>query len=311
MTGATTLMVAMTAVLPAGAAPGPSSHGYTWTAVNVPGSLVTEPLQINNEGVVVGVYSDGNGPNGFIERSGQYTTVNDPIGPSYLNGINDFGEIAGTVYPGSYSDGFIDVGGRFTTIQDPSADNSVGSGYGTEVVGINDFGQVVGTYMDSVGTLHGFIYSNGHYFTLNCPGAGTGFNPNSDAGSNGTVMSYVSSLGAISGSCITGASTGNYYYNFIYSNGHYTTLPYVPGATLTELSWVNDLGVSGGWYENSGGIWNGYTYNQGQFTTIVDPAGAYGIYPVGANDVGAMVGYYLDSDGNINGFLMTPNAFGH
>lgn len=52
----------------------------------------------------------------------------------------------------------------YTTLNDPLATN------GTAAAGINDFGQIVGVYNNNSGGLtHGFLYSNGHYTTLDDP----------------------------------------------------------------------------------------------------------------------------------------------
>jgi probable HAF family extracellular repeat protein len=41
----------------------------------------------------------------------------------------------------------------------------------TSAVGISESGQIVGDYQDSTGKLHGFLYSNGSYTTLDPPGS--------------------------------------------------------------------------------------------------------------------------------------------
>jgi probable HAF family extracellular repeat protein len=41
----------------------------------------------------------------------------------------------------------------------------------TYAYGINDDGQIVGYYSTSSGQQHGFVYSHGHYTTLNDPSA--------------------------------------------------------------------------------------------------------------------------------------------
>jgi len=44
----------------------------------------------------------------------------------------------------------------------------LGTGLGTEVLGINDAGEIVGNYNDATGW-HGFVYSGGAYTTLDDP----------------------------------------------------------------------------------------------------------------------------------------------
>ena len=54
----------------------------------------------------------------------------------------------------------------YTTFDDPLA-----TGGDTQAWGINDAGQIVGFYEDSSLKLHGFLYSNGTYTTLDDPSA--------------------------------------------------------------------------------------------------------------------------------------------
>ena len=81
---------------------------------------------------------------------------------------------------------------------------------------INNSGQIVGNYTDNNGTVHGFLYSNGTYTTLDNP-------------SGATVPLGINNLGQIVGEY--GDASGTVH-GFLYSNGTYTTLD-DPLANLT------------------------------------------------------------------------------
>jgi probable HAF family extracellular repeat protein len=65
--------------------------GYTFTEIEVPGSIDMSPDAINNLGQIVGTYTDdaGNG-HGFLEKGGKYVNV-DVAGALFTApaGIND------------------------------------------------------------------------------------------------------------------------------------------------------------------------------------------------------------------------------
>lgn len=71
--------------------------GSTFTSINVPGAVSTWATGINDQGEVVGYYSDGTHTYGFLESGGTYTSFNVPgATDTEANGINDAGEIVGT-----------------------------------------------------------------------------------------------------------------------------------------------------------------------------------------------------------------------
>jgi uncharacterized membrane protein len=75
-------------------------HGFVWdrgrlTRFDVPGSLATGALGINNAGQITGAYDDAAGRHhGFVLRRGRYTTIDGP-GRTVTDawGINDRGQI--------------------------------------------------------------------------------------------------------------------------------------------------------------------------------------------------------------------------
>ena len=61
------------------------------------------------------------------------------------------------------------LGYTFTEIYPPGA--APGTIVGSFSYGLNNLGQVVGGYQDSLGSLHGYIYTGGKYVTFDEPGA--------------------------------------------------------------------------------------------------------------------------------------------
>jgi len=80
-------------------------HGFTYldgkfTTVDFPGASSTVLQGINDEGVIVGQYTDGNGTSlhGFIDINGKFTSVDFAGNAGYgesVNGINNAGQIVG------------------------------------------------------------------------------------------------------------------------------------------------------------------------------------------------------------------------
>src|ERR1700730_6052841 len=68
----------------------------TYTQIDFPSALMTQPNGINAAGLVVGSYEDAAGGHGFLLQSGTYTTIDYPGAQySYGQGINDKGQIVG------------------------------------------------------------------------------------------------------------------------------------------------------------------------------------------------------------------------
>jgi probable HAF family extracellular repeat protein len=130
----------------------------------------TNPLGINNRGVIVGKHTDAAGVDHGFRRDtrGRFVTIDFPGGvPTQLNKINDHGEIVGRyeTIPGVYSfRGFLLTDGRLLRLDVP------GARY-TQPLGINNRGQVVGEYQTPDGTTHGFLWRKGRFATIDKPGA--------------------------------------------------------------------------------------------------------------------------------------------
>ncbi len=160
------------------------SHGYLfhqgrYTTLDDPkagsdsADMGTYPIGINQQGDIVGSYVDRAGAHhGFLLRQGRSTTLDAPraasakgtaCAGSAASGINRQGDIVGC-----YADrnlvlhGFLLHQGKYTVLDDPSAAKVHGPGEetqaGTIALGISERGAVVGTYVDSQGVSHGFLW---------------------------------------------------------------------------------------------------------------------------------------------------------
>ena len=131
--------------------------------------VLTFAFGVNDQGQIVGTYADSSGFHGFLDRDGQYTTLNDPLAianssfGTFAEGINDLGQVVGWYGNDSGAHGFLYSHGQYTTLNDP-----LGIGDDTFAYGVNNKGQIVGAYADNSG-VHGFLSSHGQYTTLNDP----------------------------------------------------------------------------------------------------------------------------------------------
>lgn len=172
-------------------------HGFVWqdgdfTTLDFPGSSYTLLSHITNWGHITGIYGIDGGPErGFVLRDGDFTTIDFP-GAFYtvVGGSDGLGRIVGS-YGADHNEsrGFLYVGGEFTTIDFPGAIH-------TRVNNRNILGLTVGNYSEESGfceaegivfVCHGFLLKNGHFRTLDAPGA------------ESTVISGVDLLGRVAG----------------------------------------------------------------------------------------------------------------
>ena len=118
---------------------------------------VNQLLGINDKGVAVGFYTDGNGVNHAYklnQSNGHFATILPPGASSATaTGINNNGDITGflTASDGAIV-GFLLKGSTYTEFAFPNSTN-------TMPFGINKYDQIVGSYIDSAGSMHGFLLS--------------------------------------------------------------------------------------------------------------------------------------------------------
>jgi uncharacterized membrane protein len=94
-------------------------------------------------------------------------------------------------------------------------------------------------------------------------------------------------------------------HGYLLSGGSFTTID-VPGATLTAVFGLNDLGDVVGSYIDADRARHGFLLSGGNYTTIdVDVPNATNNYATGINDAGQISGKF-DVDGTTRGFLAIP-----
>lgn len=276
-----------------------------FTSFDIPGSVMIFPLDINDNGAIVGRYGLAGHTHGFIrDQSGVISTIDVP-GSSFTvaGSINDSGAIAGWyTLPATPAvrHGFILRDGTFTTVDPP------GSQF-TNVLGINERGDVsgrfctvAGCHLVGSGGFHGFVYHDGEFTILDVPGAGE------------TDAFKMSASGMVAGGFV---DLGVSEQLFVYDNGAYDTFALPNGHPVTmDNGGINARGDIVGTYCSSAtlpcligptGV-HGFLISQGDMTPI-DVPGAVATAAAGINSRGDIVGFYSDATGAAHGFLRQRN----
>lgn len=230
-----------------------------------------------------------------------------------------------TLAPKARADGFELSGLSYTILNAPGAYAIPGQN-STVARAINDAGEIVGTFEDSTGTNHGFVYSGGAFSGLDFPGGDTTLSGINNAGQivgdslSGGFLFSGGSVTAITGpggialdprginneDQLVGDfvdSTGEH--GFIQTGSSFVPLNF-PGATVTAALAINDSGQVVGAYNNGQGEF-GFLYSGGLFTTIICPGSPDG-NALGINDTGVIVGDCI-AGGHDNGFLYAGGTY--
>jgi hypothetical protein len=137
--------------------------GGVATEFDPPGSTGTLPLDIADNGTIVGFFSNSTGTHGFIlPTSGTYTVVDVPGSTdTEILSIDTAGEVAGRFYSttAEHYMGFTMSGANIVTYQYPGAGD-------TEILRALPSGLLIGNYTDSNSVEHGFSYLPDAYSTL-------------------------------------------------------------------------------------------------------------------------------------------------
>lgn len=269
---------------------------YSDVSVNVSGALQTDSYAINDSGVIAGDYIDSAGvQHGMLMKGKQVVTIDDPdcaAGTLTFYGVNSTGVAAGQCYLNSTGllGALVWNKGKFTTLVPPDSTTANASG-------INDNGDVVGSYTDSSGQQHGFVYSNGKYAKLDPP---------SDAGETVAAWS-INNQGYVT---IYAASSAPQYSSYVTPDLGKTYIPFAysgAGPLGTVIHGINNKGgIDGTYYDASSGT-HGIAYYKGTFCTLDDPNSTAATRADGINDSFEMVGRYTDStSGATVGFSVVP-----
>jgi probable HAF family extracellular repeat protein len=150
-----------------------NTHGFEkdrdFTAVDMPGTTFNQLLGINNRNQAAGYFQDAAGlQHGYIRReNGDFEVLGDlKLPSSQATGIDDDGDVVGfeqSSPSATTSEGFLRTREGVKVLQFP------GSSF-TQALGVNNHDEVVGSYTDANGTMHGFRYRDGQYFSIDVPG---------------------------------------------------------------------------------------------------------------------------------------------
>jgi probable HAF family extracellular repeat protein len=185
------------------------ASAQTFTTIDFPGGFGTQPTAVNASGIIVGRYSDAtNHSHGFVLAAGKYVAVDVPNATdTELNWINPSGQIVGdyTTADGK-THAFVLDAGKFTFFDYPGAfdtrawgispsGNIVGThseapgtthgylrtkqgaltaidfpGMSVTFASMLNEKSVVGFYVDSTPSAHAYLFSDGNYQPVSCPG---------------------------------------------------------------------------------------------------------------------------------------------
>lgn len=249
-----------------------------------------------------------------------------------LLGINNAEEIAG------YHGVSVNKGFRLVLPNHFTSENFPGSAQ-TQVTGINNKKKTSGFYIDGSGVTHGFIDSNGAYFTVDYPG--TAFNQLLSINDHGQAAGYYSQSAnnttpdfpyiydefggvfelitlpaAVNGAQATGINnlghivgfyvdSSNVNHGWYLNDGVLMTLD-VPDATFTQALGINNKDQIVGDFMDSAAQTHGFVWQKGKgFKIVDDPSGVGSTLVNGINDKGDLVGFYGASPIN-TGFVATP-----
>ncbi len=255
------------------------SGGLTTFVVPAGCTCNASPADINDSGVVAGIYWDP-GARGFIRfPSGEFVTFDAPNalpGTTYVSAINNRGDVAGQFFDATTlgAKGFVrERSGAFRIIDVPPD----GIDFDTPL-SLNNAGVVAGSLR---GMEAGFLLTPaGQLTTFTVPDAFV------------TDPSDLLASGALAGTYI--APTGQF--GFVRSPTGDVESVEIAGAEWVQVSSLTPSGVVGGWYLGTGQQVF-MRHRDRSITTLDLSADARGEYLVDLNDRGVATGYAYTPDG--------------
>ncbi len=193
--------------------------------------------------------------------------------------------------------------GTFTTITAPAA--GTGSQQGTAAVGIDTAGDVAGSYIDTSGTSHGFLYSAAGVLTvIDIAGANTGKNM-------GTFVTAIDAGGDIAGYFTIAGTENNGFVRT--ANGTISTFTVSTGGWQgegTDVIGINSAMAVTGEYQQTGTAF--VRSANSTITTFQVPIPGtsrfYGTVGIAINTAGVIAGRYMDENCISHGFVRSANG---
>jgi hypothetical protein len=313
----------------------------TYVSFQVPGSMGTYPMSVNNSMAVTGYYyASSTLVRGFVRQADGTFSTFDAVGSAYTEpeGINDAGEITGYYLAdlglGLVPHGFLRYAdGRIITFGPPCVNVCNTS----QPVSIDSFGNAAGTYSyAALGLAGGFTRIRSGSFTNSGSGLGAQFGlVDTNINDSGTVAGfYAPTTGGIASFIedAHGYLTGGILVPAPDSNAPYT------GFEATVAEGINAGGALVGWYAGCNNPCTANPLETGGFVlsphgefTLFSPPGALVIVPrpnyptvqrgvgpivsgsataaphrLSINQPGSITGSYTDTAGAQHGFVRNP-----
>ena len=265
-------------------------HEYDYKKIDFPGAAQTQVFGFNDNGTVVGNFTDTQGTvHGFLYRAGNYEAVDFPAAlETGFEGINNAEQIAG-YYRGTDQryHGIILANSAYREISFPEALDTV-------AWDINNRGDVVGgfDYTDQ-NTVIAFLDRHDSFSSFEDPVAPPAQTQADAINDHGQIVGvYVDLAGNVHG--------------FLRQNGAFFPVEF-PGTTAGgEAEGINNEGQIAGRYFGGRGGALGFIRSGTRFTTLVFPGAAI-CAARKINNHGVVVGIYRSEPGQpLHGFIATP-----
>lgn len=275
------------------------AKGATYVPIAMPSGAVTVlPFGINDNNIVAGGYTDGNGVlHGFYgpPDGSNYTTFDMTDGSTpEARGIRNDGSITGLALGNGFTFGeefYRSPTGKIKLLKDPSGNVMDGVAQGG-----NDRGVYVGDHLDTdFVTRLGFEGKSGRYksdFVLNVQGV-TSTNPRQINNKHDVAGGYIGSDGIQHG--------------FVLHNGKLITFDAPNSVGVTTAEGINDSGQVSGLYTDDSANRHAFVYDVRKGTyTILDPGdGSTAQEAWGINNAGLVV---FDTDSGAAPYIYCPRG---
>ena len=269
--------------------------------VAISGATSITATDINDQKEISGFYTAGGKTEGFLDYGGKITVLAGLYGWSDIQalGLNDAGLVVGSyVNSKGDTDGFVynRLSGVYTTI-------SEGAGTETVVNGVNNEGQLVGFYVDKSGNTDGML--------LTPPATAYLWQTrtiDNSADPTFNQLLAINNAGEIAGYYGSGA-VGHPNKGYVVLNDTKFVSENYPGSTQTQVTGVNNGGVTVGFEVDAAGNSVGFVDRNGVWQAALDPyaptiGGVVSEQFLGVNDRNQVAGFYIkDASDDAVGFI--------